>query len=368
MSEMDEALPRTMEVLRRGMESGLHIGAQLYVSVRGQVVADVAIGESRPGVPMGPDSLMVWMSSTKPIAAVAIAQLWEKGKLELDDLVMRHIPEFGNNGKEAITIRHLLTHTAGIRGIVGKWEQQPWDQVIETINAMKVESGWEVGKKAGYHLVTSWYVLGEIVRRVSGKAFDAYVRGEIFLPIGMRDSWVGMPGSAYRAYGERIGRMVDTSQEAVRVTELDTEGSAAVVRPGANGRGPIRELGMFYEMLLNRGVARRNKIVLPQTVEAMTARHRVGLYDQTFKHEMDWGLGFIINSAYHGAETVPYGFGPHASLRTFGHSGHQSSTGFADPEKELVVAWVVNGMAGEKKHDERVRAIDGAIYEDLGLV
>ncbi len=368
MSQMEQALPRTMDVLRHGIVEGLHPGAQLYVSLHGQVVADAAVGESRPGVAMGIDSLMVWMSSTKPIAAVAIAQLWEKGKLELDDRVMQHIPKFGNNGKEAITIRHLLTHTAGIRGIVGKWEQQPWDQVIDTINRMRVEAGWEVGKKAGYHQVTSWYVLGELVRRISGKAFDAYVREEIFLPIGMRDSWIGMPGSAYRAYGERIGMVLDTSKDVVRVTDLDTEEGAALVRPGANGRGPIREVGKFYEMMLNRGRARRNQILLSQTVDAMTARHRVGLYDHTFKHDMDWGLGFILNSAYHGAATVPYGFGPHASPRTFGHSGHQSSTGFADPEKGLVVAWVVNGMAGEKKHDERVRGIDGAIYEDLGLV
>ncbi len=114
---------------------------------------------------MGTETLIVWMSSTKPIAAVAVAQLWERGKLELDDPVVRHIPEFGSNGKEAITIRHLLTHTAGIRGIAGRWEQQPWEKIVETICAMRIEPGWEPGKKAGYHVATSWYILAEIVRR-----------------------------------------------------------------------------------------------------------------------------------------------------------------------------------------------------------
>ncbi len=193
------------------------------------------------------------------------------------------------------------------------------------------------------------------------------MREEIFLPIGMRDSWVGMPADAYRAYGSRIGIMHDTSKEEVRVTGYDREEAAHMVRPGANGRGPIRDLGLFYEMMLNHGTASGNRILLPQTVEALVARHRVGLFDQTFRHIIDWGLGFIVNSAYHGEATVPYGFGPKASLRTFGHSGHQSSTGFADPEHGLVVAWVLNGMPGEKRHDERVRAIDGAIYQDLGL-
>ncbi|HEX8521033.1 MAG TPA: serine hydrolase domain-containing protein [Tepidisphaeraceae bacterium] len=359
-------MSRTMNVVRRGMEEGVHIGGQVFVSVKGEPVLDWAVGEARPGVAMGTATLMVWMSSTKPIAAVAIAQLWEKGLLELDDLVTKFIPEFGQNGKQNITIRHLLTHTAGIRGLIGKWEEQSWDQIIAMISAMRVEPGWEVGKKAGYHTLTSWYVLGEIVRRADGRAFEKYVREEIFLPIGMTDSWVGLPGDAHRAYGDRIGLMHDTFHGEPRVLSTENEEGAARVRPGANGRGPIRELGKFYEMLLKNGLAGGKQILLPQTVEAMTARHRVGLYDQTFKHLIDWGLGIIVNSHYHG-ETVPYGFGPHASLRAFGHSGHQSSTGFADPEYGLAVAWVMNGMPGEKRHDLRVREINSAIYEDLDL-
>lgn len=359
-------MPRTQEIVRRGMGEGLHIGAQVYVSLGGRVVLDWAVGEARPGVEMTNDTLMVWWSSTKPVAAVAIAQLWERGLLKLDDAVMKFIPEFGMNGKEKITIRHLLTHTAGIRGLIGKWEEQGWDGIIAAISAMRIEPGWEVGKKAGYHTLTSWYVLGEIVRRVDGRTFEKYVREEIFLPMGMKDSWVGIPPSAYRAYGNRIGVMQNTFKGPGHAAAGETEEGTARVRPGANGRGPIRELGVFYEMMLAHGTARGNRILLPQTVEALVARHRVGLYDQTFKHVMDWGLGFIVNSAYQGAH-VPYGFGPSASMRTFGHSGHQSSTGFADPEHGLAVAWVMNGTPGEKKHDERVREIDSAIYEDLGL-
>jgi CubicO group peptidase (beta-lactamase class C family) len=138
-------------------------------------------------------------------------------------------------------------------------------------------------------------------------------------------------------------------------------------KPGGNGRGPIRELARFYQMLLNGGALDGARIVSPQTVEAMIARHRVGMFDHTFKHVMDWGLGFIPNNNQYGIDTIRYGYGPHAAWRTFGHSGHQSSVGFADPKQQLVVALVFNGTPGEAAHDARVRRVLSAIYADLRL-
>ena len=92
------------------------------------------------------------------------------------------------------------------------------------------------------------------------------------------------------------------------------------------------------------------------------------MFDQTFQHKVDWGYGIIVNSNQYGAETVPYGFGRHASENTFGHGGAQSSVGFADPQHQLVVAAVANGCPGEELHNERFRELNSAIYEDLGLV
>ena len=93
--------------IERGIEEGLHLGAQASVSLRGRSVAELAIGEARPGVPMSVDRLIIWWSMTKPTVAVSIARLWERAALELDDQVVRYIPEFGAQGKDRITIRHL---------------------------------------------------------------------------------------------------------------------------------------------------------------------------------------------------------------------------------------------------------------------
>src|SRR3954468_23087081 len=105
-------LTRTLLAVEPGRAAGDHVGAQVYVSLRGEVVADLALGlaRSNPDAPMRPDTLMLWLSATKPVAAVAIAQLWEQGVIELDDPVARHIEPFAARGKEGVTIRHLLTH------------------------------------------------------------------------------------------------------------------------------------------------------------------------------------------------------------------------------------------------------------------
>ena len=358
-------LTRTNDLLHAGIERGLHIGAQLYVSLRGETIADVAIGEARPGVPMRADTLMLWLSAGKPVTAVAIAQLWQRGLLELDDCVAQHIPEFAAGGKENVTIRHLRTHTGGFRGMLGKWEDQSWEKIIVAVCAAPLEPRWRVGVDAGYHLGTSWYILGEIIRRLDGRPLEQYVRDEIFLPLGMSDCWIGMPAQQYRAYGDRIGFLHDTSGAAPRTSfAQDTEAAAAQCRPGSGARGPARQLGRFYEMLLNRG----EKIITSQTADAMTTRQRAGIYDKTFRHTIDFGLGFIIQSNQYGIDTVPYGYGPHASPRTFGHGGARSSSGYCDPEHGLVVACILNGAPTEAQHDARMREINAAIYEDLGLV
>ena len=369
-------LPRTREAILAGARAGLHLGAQLYVSRQGEVIADGAAGESRPGQPLRHDQLMLWLSSVKPVAAVAIAQLWERGRLELDDPVARHVPEFAAHGKGAITLRHLLTHTAGIRLLNVGWPQDSWDAIIARIAAMRPEPRWVPGRKAGYHHASSWFLLGEVVRRLDGRPFSRYVREEIFEPLGMLDSWIGMPVERYRELRDqdRLCPVYNTEgpSAAPPVPQgWDSEAWCTGTHPGGNGYGPISQLGRFYEMLLARGrapgAAAGGRILSPQAVEAATARHRAGMLDHTFQHVLDWGLGFIVNSRQYGAATVPYGYGDHASPRTFGHSGYRSSTGFADPEQGLAVALAFNGTPSHDAHERRIRTVLDALYEDLGL-
>ncbi len=364
----EEALPQAFALIEDGMQVGLHIGAQVYVALGRQIVADFGQGEARPGVPMTAETLMLWMSSGKPVAAAAILQLAERGLLTLDDPVARHIPEFAAHGKRAITIWHLLTHTAGFRNVTIGWPNSSWDEIIARICQAEPEPGWAPGKKAGYHPYTSWYILGEIVRRVDGRPFSEYVREAIFLPLGMVDAWIGMPVEQYRAYGDRLGIMVETARGKLTPHRYTTPEAAAQCVPGGNAYGPMHDLGRFYHMLAAGGTWGGVRILSAESVRQMTARQREGMFDETFRHKMDWGLGLIIDSNRYGADTVPYGYGHHSSERAFGHGGAQSSVGFCDPAHELVAAIVFNGMPGEPKHNARMRKFLTAMYEDLGLV
>jgi CubicO group peptidase (beta-lactamase class C family) len=120
-------------------------------------------------------------------------------------------------------------------------------------------------------------------------------------------------------------------------------------------------------MLLNGGELNGVRLLTPQSVNLFTTARRVGMYDETFRHKIDWGLGFLICSKKYGYKALPYSFGPHASDRAFGHNGFQSSTAFADPEYGLVIAIAPNGTPGEPAHDKRLRHVLGAVYEDLGI-
>lgn len=368
ISEAMNQLPGVSRLLQEGMDLGLHPGAQVYVSLNNEVKADFSLGYSRLGILMQPNRLMSWLSATKPILAVSLGQLWEEGLIDLDKYVAYYIPSFAVHGKEEITIRHVLTHTAGFRSVVDlDWNIGTWHEVIERICASRLEPKWVPGKKAGYQAASGWFILGEVIRLLVGHPFAEHVRKTILLPIGMEDSWIGMSVERFREYGEQLALLYNTTKDEPRIQE---EGAAEAIatraNPGIGGRGPMRDLGRFYEMLLHEGQAATTKVLQPQTVAMLTGRHRVGLFDQTFRHVMDWGLGFVLNSRLNGVE-VPYCYGQHASLRAFGHSGRQSTVGFADPEYGLVAAIAVNGMPGEARHRQRFDAILTQLYEDLEL-
>jgi CubicO group peptidase (beta-lactamase class C family) len=362
-------LPRTIAEIEAGMAAGLHVGAQVYVSLRGQAVCDAAVGLARTAtagrgeLPMTPDTITLWLSSGKPLTAAAVAQLWERGLLELDDPVARFIPEFAAHGKGGVTIRHLLTHTAPLRLAAAGWPEISWDQMIARICAMRPEPNWVSGVTAGYSAHVTWFILGDVVQRLSGRPLASYLRENVFARCGMDNTYLAMTPAEQSENAGRLAITQVTGKGAPTDLGFETPTALASPRPSGSVRGPARELGKFYEAMLARG----RGLISSQTVEAMTARHRVNARDRTFAALLDWGLGFMVNSARYGNADAPYQFGPHASPRAFGHSGNQSSVGLADPERGLAVAVVFNGLPGEKEHQPRMRRVLALIYEELGL-
>ena len=340
------------------------MGAQVYASVNGRVAANFAVGAAADGVAMSTESLAPWLSNSKPLGAVALAQLRERGQLDFDDRVARFIPEFTGGGKDGITLRHILTHTAGL-SIFADFPESSWDEIIATVCAADVQDDWRVGETAGYDPRTSWYILGEVVRRLDGRDYGRYVREEIFEPLRMRDSWMSMTPAQFAEYGDRNALLPGADGEQKQMTYYEKR--AGAMTPAGSARGPIYELGRFYEAMLS-GVRGEDTAVLgADAIKSLTARHRTGMLDLTMQYVMDWGLGFLIDSKRY-APTHPFGFGRHASDSTFGHGGMQSSNAFADPEHGLAVAFFFNSRPGEAAHHRRSQHLAAAIYEDLGLV
>lgn len=358
------AIPKALAAIAVGFERGWHVGVQLAVWRDGAPVIDHAEGVARAGVAMRPDSLMPWFSCTKLVTAVAVAQQLERGRLHLDQPVAAVVPEFAANGKASITLRHVLTHTAGFRRPAGTDELfsggvEPQALLRATFDA---PLEWEPGTRAGYHPVTAFHVLGEMIRRVDGRPIEDYVSEEIFEPLGMADSWLALPDERLAAYGDRVVEMHDTTVSPPRPVP---QRSYAWPLPSSSGLGPCNELVRVAEALRQGGALEGERILLPESVALLTARHRQAMRDETFGAVIDWGLGVMVNSIQYTGRPAPYGYGQHASPDAFGHGGQQSSVVFADPAAGLSVAFACNGRPGEAANHQRTQPVLTALYEDL---
>ncbi|HXZ86758.1 MAG TPA: serine hydrolase domain-containing protein [Myxococcota bacterium] len=357
------ALARTRAVLERGVAEGLHAGAQLCVRRGGEIAGELALGLAGPDRALRPDSIVLWFSSVKPLMAVAIGQLVERGLVAFDDPAAKHLPEFGANGKRAITLRHLLTHSAAIPNAHREWSRESWDEILAKICAAAPEPDWEIGRDCGYHVASAWYVLGEIVRRRDGRSYDRYVREAIFAPLGLLDFWVGMSAADYAANQERIAPLYDATRGAPeRSSFWAWSGSAealALCRPGGSGWGTARALSGLYAALL-RG---DSPILRADTVRCLTAPALCGR-DRIFQVVLERGLGVVLDSKAHGDGSAWYG--RRASARSFGHGGYFSSVAFGDPEHALAVALAWSCVAPPASHQARLLDALDALYFDLG--
>jgi len=374
-------MQRLRDILNQGVTQGLHPGAQVYISIEGEPVADFAVG-TRDGVcPLQTDTPMLWMSAGKPITAIAIAQLVELGELDWDDAVHTLVPGFEQGGKRTVQLRHLLTHTAGLEEPARATEVQDWHDFALAACESGMRPGELPGTSAAYSPHTNWAVLGLIVERLACENFSDHITNMVLSPIGGDRIWCGVPESVFDEMGDAFSIMHDTTRQPgsdpqARPIGWHLKPYVTQPRPGANTYATARDMARLYESLLKDGLGTGNTkdakqqgrdILKPDTVNTITSRQRQDEFDNTFRHVVDFGYGFLINSWHHGPTTVPYGYGEKASPNAFGHSGSQSTVAFADPKTQLVVAIACNGMPGEPRHQKRLRAWLSAIEADLEL-
>lgn len=369
-------LPKTTTLLHDGIDRGHHFGGQLAIIRDGEVILDDAFGTLGPGTdePLRPDHILCWRSAGKPATAIALLQIVEEQPSILDRKVdswfadeLAELPGDAALVEAPPTVRQLLTHTTGWQLTETGWPDVDVAASLDRVLRAPLREGARPGEVAAYDPQAAWLLLGEIVFRETGLEIADAVQSRVFDVLGI-DAAMKYGPSRIASLEDRLAPQFDTNRGQNLLLPLTTTGALTTAAPGSSCRGPIAALAQLYAALLDDLNGQGSSRLLSQgMVQTMISRHRENMLDQTFQRELDFGLGVIVNSNRYGADKAPYSFGRHTGEAAFGHGGAQCAIGFADPEHNLAVAWVLNGLPGEPRHDKRNREINTAIYEDLGL-
>lgn len=352
------AIWRSVEQLYR---SGIHPAIQLCVRRHGEVLIDRAIGHAAGNgpddpphgrkIPVTTDTPFSIYSASKAVTAMVIHLLDQRRLLHLNDPVCEYIPEFGCQGKETITIQHVLTHRAGVPNLPAeamRLETLEDDEEILRIMCSATPA-WRPGRRLAYHAISGGFILGEIVKRVTGKNIRAVLKQEILQPLGFR--WMNY-GVAARdvpkvalAYltgppllpplSTLLERALGLPMERVVALSNDPRFLTAVV-PAGNVVSTANELSRFYQLLLDGGTLDGVHIFEPRTIRRAISEHSYLEFDLTLVLPLRYGMGFMLGGKYlslYGPDT------PNA----FGHLGFTNIISWADPDRQVTGTLMTSG-------------------------
>lgn len=345
------------------LADGLHSAAQMVVLKDGEVLFDRAAGAAR-GKPVTPETPFYGFSVSKAFTGACVHRLIEAGKVSLDAPVAEYWPEFGKKGKDAITIRHVFLHLAGVPAI-HRTDQIPlwpfWKLTTAAVANLPLE--YTPGTKNAYHAVTYGFILGEVVRRVSGIPVERYFEQHFTRPLGMFNSWLKIPTNQLRRVPKLVSGVAD--QDAlVRVFNLRPIRRAVI--PAASLHSTAREMAIFYQMLVNKGSYGGRQYLRPETVAQATSLGYEG-FDVINQRYSLWAYGFHLG----GRETMENegesSFGSRSTQYTFGHMGNRSCMAWADSQHRLVVAFTCNRLLGYQESRDRWIGLNNAVWDAIGV-
>jgi CubicO group peptidase (beta-lactamase class C family) len=341
-------------------------GAAVAVFHRGEPVVDAWTGaRDAAGDPWRSDTMVMSFSTTKGVIATTVHRLVDRGLIDYDEPVATYWPEFAAAGKERITVRQLLNHSAGLhqlRGVISDaYEMLDWDLVCSRLAAEAPR--YPPGSRHGYHGITYGFLVGEVIRRVTGMTVPEAVEAEIVKPLDLDGMTIGAPpgardriaqlivkfGNAERSerFARRAARtawlrpMVDTFMVPGEDRLFASREVLDSPIPAINGCFTARSLARMYAALAGGGVLDGERFLSTETLrratEVQTTRR-----DIVVGFPMRWRLG------YHAAATLR-GIIPNG----FGHFGFGGSGAWADPDNDLAVAFVCNRVAGTPFGDMR---------------
>ncbi len=372
----DPKFNNVKDAFSRGFEEEGDVGACFAATVDGKFVVDIWGGYADPARtrPWEENTIVNVWSTTKAMTALCALILVDRDQLDLDAPVAHYWPEFAQNGKENIPVRYLLSHSSGLAGF-----QEPittevlydWDRAVGLLAAQK--PWWEPGTASGYHSITFGYLIGEVLRRITGKSPGTFFREEVAEPLGA-DFHIGLP----LEHDERVAELIpppvlkpgeegyvdpkDMSEisrkmgnPSMPATITRERAWRAAEIPAANGHGNARSVARIAALLACGGELDGVRLLSMATIEKAIEEQISGT-DLVLQVPMRFGLGFGLNS-----EETPVGPNP----RTFFWGGWGGSLIVIDLDARVSFSYVMNLMTTGTMGDKRSIRPARALYEAL---
>ena len=367
----DDRFSSVAAVFEAGLAGGAEVGASLCITVDGETVVDLwgGFADAARTRPWQAETIVNVYSCTKTMTALTALLLAERGELDLAAPVKRYWPEFAANGKDQVTVAHLLSHSAGLSG----WaEPITVDDLYDWDSATALLAGqapfWTPGTASGYHVLTQGYLVGEVVRRVAGRTVGRVFRSEIAEPLGA-DFHIGLPASE----DARVAEMIPPATAATpfdEPTEVQLNAAtnpvldvAAVTAsrawrgaeiPAANGTGNARSIARVHSALACGGAIDGVRLLSEAMLDRIVEEQIRGT-DVFSDSPARFGMGFGLAT-----ELTPF-----PNPRTFFWGGWGGSIVVIDRDLRMSFAYAMNRMAPELIGDVRGAGVVLGAYTAL---
>jgi CubicO group peptidase (beta-lactamase class C family) len=394
----DPRFAQVAEEFERNFQERGELGASVCVTLAGEPVVDLWGGVARPTeqTPWGQDTIALIWSATKGATALCAHMLASRGQLDLDAPVVRYWPEFGQAGKEQITVAMLLSHQAGlavVREPLPPGAFYDWELMTRTLAGQ--EPLWKPGSMHGYHAFTFGWLVGEVVRRVSGKSLGAFFREEVAQPLGI-DLWIGLPAEHESRTAQMIpadppgpndaivpfyvAMMDPTTMQALVMGNtgghmmpdasgalmFDSRAAHAAEIGAAGGISNGRGLARLYAPLANGGSLNGITLVRGDILARMGAVESASKLDASILAPTRFALGFVKTVDNRRVAGLTENDSVILSEGAFGHSGFGGAMGFAESAERMSFGYVMNRMGSGLGLNARGQSLIDAAYRSLG--
>ena len=374
----DSAFSNVLDVFTQLLEDPEQRGASLCVQVAGETVIDVWGGviDRHAEQLWQRDTLVNIFSSGKPVAAVVLLQMVAEGRLQLDTPLAEYWPEFALQGKQQITLRHILSHQSGVSAVLEPLVPEAlfdWERMVAAVE--NTPPWWTPGRAHGYAPMTYGWLVGELIRRVDGCEPGEAIAKRIAQPLQL-DLYLGLTERELPLVGD-VMRMKGvfgdaTSLRLMKVMGNEPQGMTAkafanppsmmtstnklewrqMQQPAANAHSTARGLAGFYTGLL------QGQLLDSEMLNEMLTEHSVGV-DLTLHTKTRFGLGCMLEQV----DELPASYS--LGAQSFGHPGAGGTLGCADPEREVSVAFITNSLGASVLMDPRAQKINAMLKKAL---